>query len=241
MPIPIVLLLILISVGLFYKKSKVLATGLLCFALTALYLLSIQPMANAIAQPLEFAHPKYGQQPVAYVVVLGSGHNTDQRIPTLSQMSRTGLSRLMAGIQVYRQNPGAKLLLSGYGGYDPRTHAEVAAEVAQLLGVSSQDILLAPDARDTREEALAWKELLETESFALVTSALHMTRAMAIFSQEGLKPIAVPANYETAGERPTYWRDWLPRARHLELTEAAWHEYLGMAWARLKQFGREDG
>lgn len=241
MPIPIFLFLILLSAVLFYKKSKVLATGLLCIALTALYLLSVQPIANAIAQPLEFAHPKYAQQSVAYVVVLGSGHNTDSRIPALSQMNRTGLSRLMTGIQVYRQNPGAKLLLSGYGGYDPRTHAEVAAEVAQLLGVDSQDIMLAPDARDTREEALAWQELLKAEPFALVTSALHMPRSMAIFSQEGLNPIAVPANYETAGERPTYWRDWLPRARHLELTEAAWHEYLGMAWARLKQLGREDG
>lgn len=241
MPIPIFLFLALLSAGLFYKKSKMLATSLLCFALSALYLLSVQPVANAIAQPLEFAHPKYAQQSVSYVVVLGSGHNTDSRIPTLSQMNRTGLSRLMTGIQVYSQNPGAKLLLSGYGGYDPRTHAEVAAEVAQLLGVDSQDILLAPDARDTREEARAWKELVSTESFALVTSALHMTRAMAIFSQEGLNPIPAPANYETAGVRPTYWRDWLPRARHLELTEAAWHEYLGLAWARLKQLGREDG
>lgn len=241
MPIPIVLFLLVLSAGVFYRKSKRLAASCLCFALIALYLLSVQPIANAIAQPLEFKYPKYAQQPVSYVVVLGSGHHTDPRIPTLSQMNRTGLSRLVAGIQVYRQNPGAKLLLSGYGGYDSRSHAEVAAEVAQLLGVDSQDILLAPEARDTREEALAWEALLKTKSFALVTSALHMTRAMAIFSQQGLKPIAAPANYETAGQRPTYWRDWLPRARHLQLTEAAWHEYLGMAWARLKQFGKEDG
>ena len=241
MPIPVLLFLILLSAGLFYKRSKTLATFTLVFALTALYLLSIKPVANAIAQPLEFKHPKYLQQPVSYVVVLGSAHDTDQRIPALSQLSRTGLSRLITGIQIYRQNPGAKLLLSGYGGYDSRTHAEVAAEAAQLLGVDSQDILLAPDARDTREEARAWKALLNTKAFALATSALHMPRAMDIFNQEGLNPIAAPANYETAGQRPTYWRDWLPRASHLKLTEAAWHEYLGLAWARLKNVGRGDG
>lgn len=240
MPVPAVLFFLLLSALLFYKKSKTLAYSVLILALLSLYLLSLKPVANAIASPLEFYHPKYSGQAVSFVVVLGSGHATDERIPVLSQISRTGLSRLMAGIQVYRQNPGAKLLLSGYGGYDPRTHAEVAAETAQLLGVDPQDILLAPDARDTREEAQAWSSLLKPESFALVTSALHMKRAMAIFEQEGLSPIPVPANYETAGERQTYWGNWLPRARNLELTEAAWHEYLGIAWAQLKQIGKGD-
>lgn len=240
MPVPLLLLLMLASACLFLRKSKALATSLLALCFVTLYFLSVQPVANAIAQPLEFQYPKYAQQAVSYVVVLGSGHDTDQRIPVLSQLSRTGLSRLMAGIQIYRENPDSKLLLSGYGGFDPRTHAEVAAEVAQLLGVNPNDILLAPGARDTREEAQAWAGLLKNQSFALVTSALHIPRAMNIFTQEGLEAVAAPANYETAGERPTYWRDWLPRARHLELTEAAWHEYLGLAWASLKQLGRED-
>ena len=234
MPVPAVLFFLLLSALLFYKKSKALAYSVLTLALLSLYLLSLKPVANAITSPLEFHHPKYSGQAVSYVVVLGSGHSSDERIPVLSQISRTGLSRLMAGIQVYRQNPGAKLLLSGYGGYDPRSHAEVAADIAQLLGVDPQDIMLAPDARDTREEAQTWSSLLKPESFALVTSALHMKRAMAIFEQEGLSPIAAPANYETAGERQTYWMDWLPRARHLELSEAAWHEHLGIAWAQLK-------
>ena len=239
MPIPAVLFFLLLSAFLFYKKLKTLAYAVLVFAALSLYLLSVKPVADAIASPLEFYHPRYADQVVSYVVVLGSGHDTDKRIPILSQLSRMGLSRLTAGIQVYRQNPGAKLLLSGYGGYDPRTHAEVAAEVAQILGVDPQDILLAPDARDTREEAQAWAALLESEPFALVTSALHMKRAMAIFTQEGLSPVAAPANYETAGQRPTYWRDWLPRARNLELSEAAWHEYLGIAWAQLKLLANE--
>lgn len=201
--------------------------------LVGLYALSIQPVSRLLAAPLEFTYPKYDGQPVEFVVVLGSGHTSDARIPELSQLSRTGLSRLLQGIEVLKQNPGAKLLLSGYGGSDFRSHAEVMGDTALLLGVSPNKIMLAPEAKDTSEEADAWKQLLQKQSFALVTSAMHMPRAMYLFQRHGLSPVAAPANYETAGESATYWRGWLPKSTNLQISEAAWHEYLGLAWARL--------
>ena len=235
MPTPFLLILLAAGFVLILRHARKVGTALVVFSLVCLYALSVRPLAQLIASPLEFQYPKYSGQKVEYVVVLGSGHVSDERIPTVSQLKTVGLARLTAGIEIYKQNPGAKLLLSGYGGRDKRSHAEVSAEVAQVFGVPKDDILLAPDAKTTREEALAWQILLHDQPFALATSAMHMPRAMYLFQGVGLVPIAAPANFETAGQRPSYWRDWMPSAAQLMIVEAAWHEYLGLAWAKLGQ------
>ena len=235
MPTPFLLILLAIGFVLILRNARKLGSALVVISLVSFYAFSVRPLAHLIASPLEFQYPKYSGQKVEYVVVLGSGHVSDERIPTVSQLKTVGLARLTTGIEIYKQNPGAKLLLSGYGGYDQRSHAEVSAEVAQVFGVPKDDILLAPDAKTTREEALAWQILLHDQPFALATSAMHMPRAMYLFQSVGLTPIAAPANFETAGHRASYWRDWMPSASKLLIVEAAWHEYLGLAWAKLGQ------
>lgn len=244
MPLPFSLLVLLIALAFLWLGRRRIASSLIVFNVLFLYALSISPVSDHIAGPLEFHHPKYAGQVVENVVVLGGGHASDERIPLVGLLSRTSLARLMQGISVYKQNPGSKLLFSGYAGRDSLSHAQAMATVAQGLGVRSSDILLAPQAKDTAEEARAWHSRLQGQSFALVTSALHMPRAMHLFQQQGLNPIAAPANFETAGSKPSYWRDWLPKAHALELTSAAWHEVLGLTWARLNQFwndGVSDG
>jgi len=241
MPSAVIIALLLLAVILGLCKKQRAATIATILAIAGLYGLSIRPVAHAIAGPLEFAYPAYQGQAVSHVVVLGGGHASDLRIPEQSQLRRTALARLMMGIDIYKHNPASTLLVSGYKGRDARSHAEISANIAHSFGVDFSKIKLAPNARDTREEAQAWKELLVQKQFVLVTSAMHMPRAMHIFRSEGLRPIAAPANYEVAGTpRALYWRDWLPKASNFAIVEAAWHEYLGMAWADLKQSWTKD-
>jgi len=239
MPIPLILLLIVIGALLMRGRARSLGVMLCASAVIGLYALSISPVARSIASPLEFAHPKYAGQPVQYVVVLGAGHSTDARASEIGQLNRTALFRLTTGIDIYRQNPGAKLLLSGWGAQDPKSHAEVSKAVAIRLGVNPEDIKVAPDARVTAEEADAWRYVLLDKPFALVTSALHLPRAMNIFETKGMNPIPAPANFESGADRPLYWRDWIPQAGDLALSQAAWHEYLGITWFNLKQLWSE--
>lgn len=244
MPLPLSLLMLLLALSLLWFGKRRAASFLIAFNVIFLYLASISPISDRIAGSLEFQHPKYAGQGVQNVVVLGGYHASDERVPLIGLLSRTSLARLMQGISVYKQNPGSKLLLSGYAGNDALSHAQAMATVAQYLGINPLDILLAPQAKDTLEEAHAWHSRLQGQQFALVTSAVHMPRAMYLFQTQGLNPIAAPANYETAGAKSTYWRDWLPKAHALELTSAAWHEMLGLTWARLNTFlngGVADG
>ena len=216
-----------------------LAKGLGISVIFTWFVLSLEPVSDLIAAPLEFKFPKYNQQAVNYIVVLGGGHKSDTRIPISSLLSRTSLMRLTEGIRIYRMNPNAKLLLSGYNGNDAISNAEAMAAVAQTFGIPKEDIIMAKLPKDTAEEAAHWSEylgsnLLENQNFAVVTSAMHLPRAMYLFHNKGQRPVPAPTEFRTAGNQTLTWRSWFPSAGSLALFERAWHEYLGKIWAMIR-------
>ena len=68
-----------------------------------------------------------------------------------------------------------------------------------------------------------------------MTSAAHMTRALAVFRSLGLRATPAPTDYRTGGlidySNPTIW---LPDVGALSATSAALKEYLGILvyWVR---------
>ena len=235
-PMPICLSLCFAGLALLWwskrqKTGKVLVTvGLLL--LTAF---SYAPVADALLHPLESQYPPYVKTestPVKYVVVLGGGHNSDPRLPLSSQLSDESLKRLVEGIRVYRENPGSKLILSGGSWRDPTPAAKVMADVGKLLGVSSDDIILESESRDTAEEARLIRPIVSTNSFVLVTSANHMPRSMALLAREGLQ--SVPAPTDHLFRKPLWTLGSLfPSGQSLRKSERCLYEYMGSAWARI--------
>ena len=116
---------------------------------------------------------------VKWVVVLGGGHTSDPELPVTDQISKTSLSRLVEGIRIHRNLPGSKLILSGGGGFDPVPNARKMADVASILGISNSDMVLEPNSKDTKDEAVLIQKIVKNEKFILVTSASHMPRSMA--------------------------------------------------------------
>ncbi len=177
--------------------------------------------------------PKSSTSP-KWIVVLGGGHVSDPRLPANSQISAPALGRVVEGVRLHKAVPGSKLLLSGGAVFDPVPEAEVMGQIAVLLGVKPQDIMLESDSRDTAEEAEIIAKMIGKEKFILVTSAVHMPRSMALFRKRGLQPIPAPADFlvrEASGVRPY---QVFPRRRSLGQVETAVHEYLGLAWAWLR-------
>lgn len=233
MPLPFSLLLILCGVLLFVIGRRKLGTlgGLLGVAL--ILLCSFRPFAESITKPLERASPAYAGQPVAYVVVLGGSHVSDDFLPVSSLLSTASLYRLVEGIRIYDLNEGSKLVLSGYEGNDREPNAKIMQRVARSLSVPQQDILIEPRPKDTREEAELIANIVDRQPFALVTSASHMKRAMTLFEQQGLTPLAAPTFFTVKNADEHNWRYYLPSPDALAMTHMAWHEYLGRCWAWL--------
>jgi uncharacterized SAM-binding protein YcdF (DUF218 family) len=135
--------------------------------------------------------------------------------------------RAWEAIRLYHRVKNAKIITSGYAMHDRLSDAYKASRLLIEAGVKPEDIMIQEDVKDTREEAERMKERVGDRPFLLVTSAYHMPRSMLLFQKEGLAPIAAPADFNDRGE-DSIWS--LFQARHLQKTERAFHEYIGLLW-----------
>ncbi len=168
------------------------------------------------------------------IVVLGSGHVSDPRLPATSQIGGSSLYRLVEGIRLGYIFPQSKLIVSGGKGYDPVPNAEVVTRVARSLGFPEDRIVVENRPRDTLQEAEMLSAMLGKSPFLLVTSALHMPRAMEVFQAHGLHPIAAPTDFIVKQHIITPAGDIFPSTGNLELSKRMIYEWIGTVWKMIK-------
>ncbi len=235
MPMPITLLLLLWALLLLLRrKTRWLGIIVVLLATALLFVGSYAPLSNQCISKLEAKTPSYQQNsvPIDYVAVLGSWHQSVNNQPITSELSPTAIVRLAEGIRIYRLNPGSKLIFTGFNGLnkDPVSYPEKVQELALALGVPAEDTLVFNGPRDTREEARLIADNFPTASLVLVTTAVHMPRALLLFHQVGLDPIPAPTEHLS---KP--FKSWLtfPSGATLAHSEYSVHERVGLLWAKL--------
>lgn len=177
--------------------------------------------------PLNLAtQPTSTVSQIRFVVVLGSGHTSDPRLPVTSQIGGSSLFRLVEGIRLYHHLPGSRLILTGGPGFDTVPNAEIVAAVAMEIGIRQEDLIVLSRPRDTREEAVSVKELVGTTPFALVTSGVHMPRAIRVFQAEGMNPLPAPTEFAFPHRHKIDPASLLPTSGGLGLTEWAMYEFI---------------
>ena len=233
---PLGLVLTLLFFGLYslYLKKEHKAKIFLTAAFFILMIFSYLPFANYLIQGLEAEYPKYDyKENVAYIHVLGNGHTTDPKQPISSQISDAGVKRVLEGVIIHRKIPNSKIIFTGYEGKTDVSNAFMNAKLAKELGVSPKDILINPLPKDTKEEALFTKTIVQSKPFILVTSASHMPRAMETFKSIKLYPIPAPTDF-LSSKKSTLFS--LPSSVKIHNMSIATHEYLGIAWNKIVIF-----
>ena len=177
----------------------------------------------------------YDDVEIKYIVVLGSGHVSDWRLPETSQIGESSLYRLVEGVRMLNHFPRAKIVLSGGVGYDPVPNADLVESVAVAMGVNSERIIVESRPRDTVEEAQFLEPLLRGESFMLVTSALHLRRAILTFQSYGMQPIPVPTDYLIKRHVVKPPGTCFPSTANLELSRRIIYEWIGTIWGTVKK------
>lgn len=234
LPLPIGLFLLLIAFYFLMRNSYKKAKVFLFLGLSWFVLLSFQPISNAIISPLENSYKALLEIPkVQYILVLGSGHKTNKNLSITSQLGSTAVVRLNEGIKIYKKLDNAKLIVSGYKGFDKNYHSFMSKKLALDLGIKKENIIKMDKPKDTRQEAIEAKKIIGTNPFILVTSASHMKRSMLLFGKLGLKPIAAPT-YHLAKEEKNF--SSIFSSENLYKVKVAFHEYLGLIWAYLKGY-----
>lgn len=105
----------------------------------------------------------------------------------------------MEGITILYKIPDSKLVVTGKGVAKERTEASVMKELAQSLGVPEERIITEEESRNTREHSMNLFPIVGDHPFILVTSALHMPRAMHAFRKYGLNPIPASTHHLLSG------------------------------------------
>ena len=101
-------------------------------------------------------------------------------------------------------------------------------QFAQDLGVHSRTMLLEERSRKTRQNAQFTAEILKAKGvrrILLVTSALHMRRAVSLFESQGLTVIPAATDHEARTHFTLI--DWLPDASALDGSARAMKEIIG--------------
>ncbi len=232
-------LILLCALGLMLRRrAPRLGPALSACALLALAILSTPAGALLLVAPLErLSAPlqsAHGTGAQAIVVLSGGrirnapeygGHDAPKPIPLL---------RLRYAAQLQRAT-GLPVLVSG-GAPDGASESE-----ADIMARSLREDFSVPvrwiegGSDDTAQNAALSARMLQAEGvrrILLVTDTMHMPRAQALFAQSGLEVIAAPA--ALVGRGPLLATDFLPGGEGMYRAHYAMHEWLGIAWDRIR-------
>lgn len=237
MPLPFLLLLMGVALLLlWFTRWQKSARTLLTLSWLTLLLISLQPVADRMLKPIEDSYPTWrGGEKVNDIVVLGGGYTWNPDWAPSSNLVNNSLPRVTEGVRLWLENPGARLIFTGAAApSNPVSTAEAGARVAQSLGVPRSAIITLDNPKDTEEEAAAVARVLGQQPFLLVTSASHLPRAMIFFRQQGLHPIAAPANQLAIASPLQTHERIIPSPVWLMHSDRVVYETLGRIWQRLK-------
>jgi uncharacterized SAM-binding protein YcdF (DUF218 family) len=245
-PLGFACLLLILAIATFWKRPRVAASSV-GLALLVLWLSSNALAANWLVHSLEQqVVPNPALPTAAAIVVLGGGTK-----PALSPRRWVDLSeegdRVLYGAQLYQAGKAPYLILSGgrigWAGGETSEAADMAA-VVESFGITAAAILQEPHSRNTYENAVNVKQLLATQAISgpvlLVTSAMHMPRALAIFTHLEISTIGAPTDFQVTdldlkpASPQAFFLSLLPDSGHLQRFTRAQKEYLGLLVYRLR-------
>ena len=165
------------------------------------------------------------------IVVLGGGIAPPSGKSTEINLN-AATDRVWFAARLFHAGKAPLVLVSG--GSDPERDAYSEARASAIflvdLGVPAQTIVLEEASRNTRQNAAFSAALLKARGInhiLLVTSALHMPRAMALFAAQGLQATPAPTDFEAIQSPPPGVLAWLPDAQALDGSGRAMKEMVG--------------
>jgi uncharacterized SAM-binding protein YcdF (DUF218 family) len=168
------------------------------------------------------------------IVLLGAGSYTvagaDQRMGLLDL---AGAARVLEAAHVYRLMGSPWIISSGGAAEGFRIEPSAVTMRTGLvgLGVPENRILLETESSDTHDEAVGIAPMLralQVTRIVLVTSDIHMRRAIATFRGAGMT--AVPAIAEDPLNSQSRIRTFIPTTEGLRFTSFVVHEYVGLVY-----------
>jgi uncharacterized SAM-binding protein YcdF (DUF218 family) len=180
-----------------------------------------------------FPPGKEGGPPITGIIVLGGPIDSRMSVLRGSVSIGGGVERLTEAAALARRHPAARLVVTGGNPSllrDDPPESLYAAQVFAQLGVPASRLVLEDKSRNTEENAVFTKRLIDPkpdERWLLVTSAIHMPRAVGAFRKAGFPVEPYPVDWRTA---PGAHLLHVPRKLldGVDALDAASHELVGL-------------
>ncbi len=244
LPLPVYLVLVLTALAAYgllpaRKRVPMAVRGLLVVMAAWSWLMTTPALANLAVRVLEGSPDESGQAVMQsgnapLIIVLASGGMKSRDGRPRPRLDASGWERLRAGIRLWHQTGGTLLFTGGPDGNPEHSLAGLMRAIAMESGVPSSAILMASHSLTTYEDIAATRTAAADFSGRvwLVTSALHMPRALGVAARLGMDVEPRRCDFIQI-EAPT-WRAWLPDNGGPALWSAVLHELAGRAYYRLR-------
>jgi uncharacterized SAM-binding protein YcdF (DUF218 family) len=231
-PVTYIVLLILVAL-LFYDKPW-LCKMCLSAALSIMFAFGTPFLPDLLIAPLENHYTVPSSPPDVDAIIVLSGMLNLQTSSTEYLEFWEGAERILVGMQLFKKGIGDVLIISGGSGSihnQEKKEAILLRQFAIEFGIPEEQILIEPDSRNTYENAVNTRKLMEQQGLSssiLITKAIHLPRSMGCFQHVGLDPVPYPVDFMLAPNRGYRPGDLIPSVAHLRGTSRVLHEYIGL-------------
>ena len=217
-----------------WRRGRQLGRGLASIALGAFLAITFLHLGVYAETPLENRFPPPAPMPdrVDGIIVLdvayGPEVNTERSPNVVGELA----PRLTAALALAKRYPEAPILLTGgirASGESKPAEAADGGAILVHLGLAPERLLQENRSLNTYESVLYSKALAAPrpgQVWLLVTSAVHMPRAIAAFRAQGWPVLAYPVAYQSEGRYVTDPNAGL--GDELQLLDLAAREWIGL-------------
>lgn len=219
----------------YWKQQRV--SHLLLVITAFFYLLSTSLVGDGMVRTLEERHTPPSEVQGDVIVMLGGGALPDVTgVHGLGQLSGSAANRLLTTAQLYHRLQVPVLVSGGQVYQTGGAEAEIAKSILISLGVPAEKIIVEGRSRNTTENAIYSKQLMEVNALhkpILVTSAFHMERAIRQFNKIDIQVLPYPTDYQAKRTVAVELAAQLyPSAAALQNVSLAIKEYIGILVSR---------
>jgi uncharacterized SAM-binding protein YcdF (DUF218 family) len=235
LPIGIVFELLLIALLLLWSRKRRSGIFFIVTAMAVLWICSMPIVANTVLGKVEQRYPAVSLNEIPdskCLVVLGGAIELVQP-PRVEINLSDSVDRISKTASLYRAGKAKVVIVSGGNQpWAPGLKSE-AVETRTLLvawGVPAEAIVVDETSRNTYENAFNSITLLresECRNPLLVTSAAHMTRAVASFAKFGVEVFPVSVDVRAVRTMRLTVIDFIPSTHALGMTTNAMREWVG--------------
>lgn len=240
-PLTLALALLALAIVLLFAGRRRTAIFVLLVTFAATWLLATPFVAQSLMYSLERQYPPttIDRIPTADAIVVLGGGVAPQAPPRIGPNLNDAADRFRFGAQLYAAGKAPIVITTGVRPYtdEGQTAAAAGAGVLQAFGVPEDAITAPGRSVRTYTDAEIVGGIVEREGLGrvlLVTSALHMPRAMATFRSAQVRAFPAPTDFEVVESTEADTFPWLPDGEAFWQSGRALHEYIGMAWYRWK-------